>query len=227
MSAAALTALTVVVAGLALRPAPPRRDLSLCAEPKVVEPVETTAGRRTGRWRRTQPPRPDDTARWCTDLARAVRSGSTLTAAVRDTRPPEHAFASLASVRLALDRGTRLADAIDQAGADDADVQLALTVVRACAEHGGPPGEPLDRAAATLRARAADLADRRTHSAQARMSAVVMTWLPAAMLGLLLASSAPARAAVASPAGATAVAVGAALNSAGWRWMNRIIGGRR
>ena len=100
-------------------------------------------------------------------------------------------------------------------------------MLRACAEHGGPPGEPIDRAAATLRGRAADLAERRTHSAQARLSAVVMTWLPIAMLALLLVSSASVRAAVTGPAGLLVVASGAILNFVGWRWMGRIIEGRR
>ena len=52
---------------------------------------------------------------------------------------------------------------------------LALGVLHACADLGGPAAQPLDRTASTLRARAADLADREVHSAQARLSAVVLT----------------------------------------------------
>ena len=44
------------------------------------------------------------------------------------------------------------------------------------------------------------------------------------MLGLLLATSSTTRAAALTPVGSAAIAVGAALNVVGWRWMRRIIG---
>jgi tight adherence protein B len=139
------------------------------------------------------------------------------------TAPPavEHVVESIC---LALDRGQPLADALRPTGLESPHLDVVLTVLRACARHGGPAAEPLDRAAATLRARAADHADRLTHSAQARMSAVVMTCLPVAMLGLMLLTSASVRVAVGSPVGLLAVGVGAVLNAIGWLWMRRTIG---
>lgn len=161
---------------------------------------------------------------WCEGLARVVRSGSRLGTAVRTTEPPAGCSDYVDAVVLALDRGSRLADAL--AGPTPSPhLDLAVTVLRACALNGGPPAEPLDRAAATLRGRAADAAERQTQSAQARLSAVVMTILPIAMLALLLATSPTTRSAALTPIGSTAIALGAALNLGGWRWMRRIIAG--
>ena len=83
--------------------------------------------------------------------------------------------------------------------------------MRACADLGGPAAQPLDRTAATLRARAADLAERQVHSAQARLSAMVLTLLPVAALALLLATSTATRTAVLGPSGALCLGAGAAL----------------
>ncbi len=230
MSAAWAAAAAVVLAGAALRPAPPRREHSNpgCRDAPDAHPLATRR-----RWPR-RPARhgacgPDEVARWCTDLARAVRSGSTLAAALRATAAPVGAHRAIAELHLALDRGTGLAAALDHvaSASSSADLRLACTVLQACAANGGPPGEPLDRAAATLRARAADWADRRTHSAQARMSALAMTWLPVAMLLLLLVTSAPVRAIATTPLGALTIVAGALLNAAGWRWMTHIIGRSR
>jgi tight adherence protein B len=106
-----------------------------------------------------------------------------------------------------------------------AHLEVALTVIRACAAHGGPAAEPLSRAAATLRGRAADAAERRTQSAQARMSAIVMTVLPVCMLGLLLVTSGSVRTFAAGPLGLAVIATGTAANALGWLWMRRLIGG--
>lgn len=229
-----LAAAAVAVLGAAVHPRPSREQLAALAAGHSVTGTNATRRREDVRLRTTPAARrrsgagsPDEIAQWCDEIARAARSGSTLTAAVRGARAPAALAAELAAIHLALDRGVPLAAALEHAPAGNADAQLAFTVLRACAEHGGPPGEPIDRAAATLRGRAADLAERRTHSAQARLSAVVMTWLPIAMLALLLVSSASVRAAVTGPAGLLVVASGAILNFVGWRWMGRIIEGRR
>ena len=106
-----------------------------------------------------------------------------------------------------------------------ANLDIAVTVLAACATSGGPAAEPLDRAAAVLRGRAAASAERRTQSAQARMSAVVMTVLPVAMLALLIATSGSVRDAVRAPIGLVVIAAGLSLNALGWRWMRRLIDG--
>jgi tight adherence protein B len=103
------------------------------------------------------------------------------------------------------------------------DLALVAGVLAACLRQGGPAAEPLDRAAGILRARAAEAGERTTQSAQARLSAQVMTALPAAMLAVLIATSASVRVAVSTPAGATALLAGAALNVAGWWWLRRLL----
>ncbi len=98
-------------------------------------------------------------------------------------------------------------------------------MLRACAEHGGAAAEPIDRAASALRQRAALAGERRTQSAQARMSAIVMTLLPGAMLAMLLITSGAVRRTALSPVGLAVIACGALLNLAGWSWMRRLIAG--
>ena len=169
---------------------------------------------------------PEDVAAWCDALARAVSAGSALTAAVREVEPPASCADAVATIRLALRRGLPLRDACAVPAASP-NLDAALTVLRACAAHGGPAAEPLGRAAAMLRARVADIAERRTHSAQARLSAVVMTALPMCMLALLLLTSGAVRHVLASPSGVGTVLLGAGLNLLGWRWMKRLIDGTR
>ena len=166
----------------------------------------------------------DDVAMWCDEVSRIVRSGASLATALRSASPAPALAQVVAPIGLALDRGDSVAGAARRVVADHSSVDLALAVVRACAELGGPAAQPLDRAASTLRARAADLAERQVHSAQARLSAVVLTLLPGAALALLVATSEATRTAVMAPSGLTCVGAGAALNATGWWWMRRIIG---
>lgn len=218
MIEAICAAIAVIAFGAAVRPRPVAR---------APEPAERRSRRRfpvrpRRRRRRARPVTAGDVAVWCETLARVVRSGSSLTSALRSTEAPESCAVPIGQIVLALDRGRPLADALDVTTASP-HLNLAIAVLRACALNGGPPAEPLDRAAATLRGRAAASAERQTQSAQARLSAVVMTVLPLAMLLLLLATSATTRAATARPVGLAVVALGAALNLGGWRWMRRII----
>jgi hypothetical protein len=55
------------------------------------------------------------------------------------------------------------------------------------------------------------------------MSALVMTCLPGAMLGLLVLTSSSVRGAAMSTLGVTAIVLGILLNLAGWGWMQRLI----
>lgn len=209
----------VAALGAAVRPRPGPRRVRL-APPRRIGGRERLARHRS---RRSPSITAAEVAIWCEGLARVVRGGSTLTTALRTTEPPTSCATYVNEVVLALDRGRRLADAL--AGATPSPhLDLAATVLRACATNGGPPAEPLDRAAATLRGRATDAAERHTQSAQARLSAVVMTVLPVAMLALLLATSTTTRTAAMTPVGSAAISIGVALNLVGWRWMRRIIG---
>jgi tight adherence protein B len=83
---------------------------------------------------------------------------------------------------------------------------------------------PLERAAATLRVRAAVAAEQRAQSAQAQLSARVLTLVPIALLGLLVITDSKVRAALGTPAGLGVAVLGGLLNVAGALWMRRIIG---
>jgi tight adherence protein B len=222
--ASAAAALVVVLLGVAGR----RR---LC-EPRRVDGTPPVAAspqlvRFALRSWRTVAVADADVASWCADLARLVRSGASLASALRTANPPAPLAAISEAIVLALDRGASIAEATRRIGAPSAGAELGLGVIRACAELGGPAAAPLERAAAMLRARAADAAERRAHSAQARLSALVLTLLPIGALALLVVSSAPTRSALAAPAGLACLAAGAVLNVAGWAWMRRLIGGAR
>ncbi len=224
-SIAVLTTLVVVVVAHRLRPRPDTQRLrTLTGRRRPARPGPSRSPWVLVPWRRPTRHDPADVAAWCDRLARSVRSGDTLATAIRTCAPPADRHGEVGTIVLALDRGVPLGQAVSGIDATD-DLALALTVVRACTTTGGPAAEPLDRAAAALRARSAELADGRTQSAQARLSAVVMTILPIALLALLIATSAPVRDVTGSPTGAVVVLLGAALNIGGWRWMRRIIDG--
>jgi Flp pilus assembly protein TadB len=212
-------AAAVLVGAAAVRPRPsPRRVAAAPPHPRKRLVIHWP------RRKRTQPPTAAEVASWCDGLARSVRSGSTLTAALQEVETAPSIRTAVDDLVLALRRGRPLTDALTPTSTSS-HLQLAYTVLRACAEHGGPPAEPLDRAAATLRSRAAIDGERATQSAQARLSALVMTILPGSMLVLLLITSSPTRSAALSPAGMATITTGGLLNLAGWRWMRHIIVG--
>ena len=108
---------------------------------------------------------------------------------------------------------------------DDPAVHLAVTVMAASARVGGPVAQALDRAAATLRLRHADALDRAAQSAQARMSAQVLTAVPIGALALLASFDPEVREVLASPVGFALVATGSAASALSWWWMKRIVEG--
>lgn len=220
MTVAVLGMVTVVALGAALAPWPvPRRALV----------AGGATARRSGRLRHITRHRararvePGALAAWCDALARALRGGATLRHALATVDPPTSVAPQLAPALLALARGASVTAALADVDAHSRDLDLVLVVMRACAEHGGGAAEPIDRAAAALRQRAALAGERRTNSAQARMSAVVMTCLPGAMLALLALTSRSVRDAATSKVGLAVIAVGIMLNLAGWGWMQRLI----
>lgn len=222
MKGALLAVALVIALGAALQPRPlPRRPAGTSA-PAPRRARQVLVPRPAFRRARTDP---IELAAWCDGLARAVRGGATLRHALQTVAPPPAVAPALDPALLALDRGASTVDALDAVEQAPPHLDLVLVVLRACARHGGAPAEPIDRAAAALRQRAALLAERASQSAQARMSAAVMTLLPGALLAVLLATSAPVRHAVGTPAGALAVLLGSAANGAGWWWMHRLIRG--
>jgi len=221
MTAAAFATLAVIALGGALAPKPAARVLH--AEHRTARRVEQFVGR-LARRRTSARIEPAVLAAWCDALARAVRGGATLRHALCSVPPPACVEPQLAPALLALERGASVTVALSNLDTRSHDLDLVLVVARACAEHGGAAAEPIDRAATALRQRAALAGERRTNSAQARMSALVMTCLPAAMLALLASTSHSVRSAATAPSGLIAIALGMTLNVLGWTWMRRLIG---
>ena len=168
--------------------------------------------------RRTRPLRaePVALARWCERVARSVRGGDTLRSALEDAPDDESIVPIVEAIR-------RRAAGARPVAPLPPDAALVATVVSACLDQGGPSAEPLDRAAGVLRARAAERDERHVQSAQARLSAVVLTWLPVAVLALLVVTSGAVRSVVMTPLGFAIVILGSILNLTGWWWMRRIV----
>lgn len=171
-------------------------------------------------------------ASWCDDLASALRRGSTLRSALVDVAPADATIdRHTQPLRHWIDRGGSVASACDEWSDELADssvhriglIATLAAVLAATASLGGNSAAPLDRFAATMRQRASADLERGAQSAQAQMSAKVLTLVPVAVLVLLLTTDAKVRTAVAAPAGAAVVIVGLALNVAGAAWMRRIV----
>ena len=220
MTPAAWSFALALALAMTIRPRRPMRPLPTRAPRDAIHTDRVTVREN----RRFRPGRdgddPAEVARWCEALARAVRGGASVIVALREVDPPASHVATVASVIRECERTGRF---VLRERDGSPHLTLALAVVSATFEHGGPGAEPLDRAAAVLRARSAEQAERRVQSAQARLSAQVMSLLPVSMLILLVTTSASVRTVVATPAGSALVATGGALNLVGWRWMRRII----
>jgi tight adherence protein B len=142
-------------------------------------------------------------------------------------------------VRTGSSVGVAVAEAMKRAGddADDlrkalaaeatdvrADVALAAQAARRASSVGQHPAAVFDRAAATLRERAACRDEQRAHTAQARLSARVLTIVPVAFAAFTVTTNPSVRQVyLGSPVGALVVVAGAALNVIGWWWMRRIV----
>jgi tight adherence protein B len=151
---------------------------------------------------RIRTPSADDLADYLDRLAREVRSGRSLTAAVADIATPP-----------GIDAATR-----------QPDVAVVRQALSAAARMGGPIAPALDAAAAVLRERAALAADVVAQSAQARLSARILTLVPLGFAAWSAITSARTRSAyVHSAVGMVCASSGLLLNVAGWWWMRRIV----
>lgn len=224
MILALLVTTLVLIVALVTRPSLQARSLAADSiEPIARRPDARLPIRRSSWGRRIRPIDPAEVAAWCDALARSLRGRATLAEAVRANDAGPRMELHLASVRLAIDRGMPLGDALAGAVGHDPSLDMALIVLRTCVVHGGPAAEPVDRVGAALRQRAALAAERRGHSAQARLSAHVMTALPIVLLAVMMASSGGVRATIGSPLGVAVIGCGATLNTLGWWWMRRLI----
>jgi len=228
MTVAAVTAVAATIAAVAMAGAALRWRVAL---------ARGTRSRRFGVWpalaSRRRRERSDvsdrDMATWCEHAARAVRAGASLATAITDASVSASGPGRLMTpVVDGLRRGASMSVALDRVTVEPGRPQTAVVaVLRACAEIGGPAAPPLERVAAVLHARADAAAERWAHSAQARLSARVLTVLPAGVGALLLLAEPSIRQATISPAGLVCVVVGVALNVLGWWWMRRTIGSAR
>jgi Flp pilus assembly protein TadB len=188
------------------------------------------------RWRRRRTARTiisaGAVAAWCDALARSLRAGTTLRSALINIEPADIALAQRSqAVRQALGRGATVSTAVTNLHADQSSrprpqsshLALATAVLSASGSIGGPTAASLDRLAGALRLRVADGQERSAHSAQARLSAHVLTFVPLGLLALLVATDSDVRAVLSQPTGFAVVAIGLALNLAGWWWMRCIV----
>ena len=220
MIAAVTVATAVVVTAMALRPRPRRLDPDTVQGPTRLDVAAVAWTTRRSR-RRT--PGARGVASWCDDIVRQVRSGSTLREALTGVPDDSPTARATAPLRLAIERGFSIPDAVGRVDDAGPHVRLALGVIAATSRIGGPAAASIDRTAMALRRRAADLDERSTQAAQARLSAHVMTAVPLLMLGVLAATDADVRSVAAAPVGASCITAGLLLNVAGWWWMHRIV----
>ena len=179
------------------RPSPPSLAVAVLAAPAAGRlacgRVRRCAGwvsaitcRRSGRRRAEPEPTADEVADWCELVARSLRSGSSLTAAMAAgavDRFDDGADRRARCVQSRAAASRSSPPSMPPTSTRSSAAGLAFTVLRSCARFGGPAAAPLERAAATLRARDAVAAEQRAQSAQARLSARVLTLVPIALLG--------------------------------------------
>ena len=186
--------------------------------------VATTAARhlRPARLTRDTPERrrrhdvgPAEWAAFLDAIASELRSGSSIDTAWRAAWQ-RHDLAGHA-----LHPGSTWCD--DDPARCSPDEAIVVHVVTAAARIGGPVAATIDAGAALLRERASTAADARAQSAQARLSAQVLTAVPIAFAGWNLSTSESVRAASLTAPGLVAITAGALCNLAGWRWMLRIV----
>ena len=157
---------------------------------------------------RAVPPSAADWAAFLDITSTEVRSGSSLIAALAHSRSHHPALAArVASFR----------------GGDDPDLAVVAQSVTAALELGGPVAATLHHGAALLREREAQRAEANAYSAQARLSAKVLTAVPLVFAAWSAATSGSFRQAITSPTGLAAASTGLATNSLGWWWMRRIV----
>ncbi len=189
---AAATAL-VVLAGAWMRPVPTRRRGAahrvarrrLHRRRSAIE----LGRRRTHPWRRgLRRLRRRDAAAPLADYLAAVatelRAGGTVTAAFLAITPDHPGAGALHGVCEQVVAGVPLGDALALAAPAAArrrgqfDLDVAVHALSCAAAVGGSAAVAIDAAASVLRERAAVAADARAHSAQARLSARVLTIVP-------------------------------------------------
>lgn len=193
--------------------------IAIAAWGKPRAPSRTAHSPTRARRQQRAPKQPtvDEWAALLDAVSAEVRTGSSLGAAVE--------FACVARQphgQLVTPSATLAAIGAD-ATSSDADEAVVLHAIRAAHAIGGPIAATIDTASALLRERAVIRGEALAHSAQARLSARVLTGVPLAFAAWSMASSATFRAAFLSPVGLASAAAGGVCNLLGWWWMRRIV----
>lgn len=163
-------------------------------------------------------------------VARSLRSGATLPAALNEARPsmPAPMAADLATIDGASSLGQPLVDALSQWSdrRPSRDVALAAAALAFTDDYGAAQARAMDGLAASFRARRQVEREITALASQAQVSAAVMSALPAGfvLVGLAAGSSSSAFL-VGTTAGQFCLAVGVILDGAGLWWMRRIAAG--
>ncbi len=160
-------------------------------------------------------------------VARSLRSGASLRLAVAEAaeRTPGPLGRELAAAAYRAARGTPMVEALEALAERHPLPGVRLAVAALClgAETGGAQARAVDGVAATMRDRLGVAAEVRALSSQARVSAVVIGLAPLAF-GAFAAATDPrtAQFMLHTPAGLGLLLAGAALDAAGWLWMQRL-----
>jgi tight adherence protein B len=222
--AAAFAAVAVLVVGAVLAPSMTSPSRRAVARPPLR--AHAPAWRVPGVRRPPAEPSEQAVAGWCQRVAGGVRSGRSLTQAIADAELDAGANSPFPDVLLGIHRGRPLAAMFATPVVDPGTPRgLAMPVVAACAELGGPAASALERVSGVLLARAAERDERTAASAQARLSARVLTVLPLGVVGLLVLTEPSMRAVLGTTAGALCIGLGTLLDLVGWWWMRRMIDG--
>lgn len=204
-----LATLAVLVVAVGRRP-PPRRDLTPPPTPGSVR------RRRTVRRRTTTPPSARDWARYLDAVAAHIRGGTGVRAAAMSVADEQRPAGSVVRTPLHLER---LGDAV----VDDPDEAVVVQSLLAALQLGAAPAAVAQSGANVLRERAAVRAEALAHSAQARLSARVLTLVPVAFAAWSAVASTTYRRALVTPTGLASASLGALANTVGWWWMRRIV----
>ncbi len=192
----------------------------------------STMHRRWAAFRTPRPFGPADLATWIDDVSRSVRRGTTLRQTLVDVAPTAPALTiATEPLRHRLQRGAGVVEASERWAAlfaesdhrHDRQLVAVAAVLSIATSVGGGAAAPLDRLAAAMRQSAADDLERGAQSAQALISARVLTFVPIVMCALLLVIDPDVRDEVRSTTGAALLFSGLLLNLVGGWWMRRVI----
>jgi tight adherence protein B len=191
-------------------------------------PVRSALARTLDRWPR--PPRRERLPELLEEVARSLRSGASVEAALGEASAG--GWLELDPVVARLRRGDRLDVALrswtDGRGGSPAGasgVALAVAALTLAGEQGGSRAWAVDQVAATLRERLALDGELRAQASQASASAAVIVLSPLAFSVLSAAVDPRVTGFLLTPPGWMCLAGGLALDAGGVLWMRRILRG--